>query len=75
MYSDGVALCLAEQTFIVLDKELVVGDFIHGEPHIEGQFTCCVISHFSETTILSCDCHASCLGTSSSCFFHFLVRT
>lgn len=25
-----------KQTFIVLDKELVVGDFIHGEPHSEA---------------------------------------
>ncbi|KAH6788612.1 Acyl-CoA N-acyltransferases superfamily protein [Perilla frutescens var. frutescens] len=25
-----------KQTFIVLDKELVVGDFIHGEPHNEA---------------------------------------
>ncbi len=28
----------AEQTFIVLDKEMVVGEFIHGDPHVEGQF-------------------------------------
>lgn len=27
----------AEQTFIVLDKEMVVGEFIHGDPHVEGQ--------------------------------------
>ncbi|XP_042973943.1 N-acetyltransferase 9-like protein isoform X2 [Carya illinoinensis] len=26
----------AEQTFIVLDKEMVVGDFIHGDPHVEA---------------------------------------
>ncbi|PIN17528.1 putative phosphoglucosamine acetyltransferase [Handroanthus impetiginosus] len=25
-----------KQTFIVLDKELVVGGFVHGEPHIEA---------------------------------------
>jgi len=28
----------AEQTFIVLDKEMVVGEFIHGDPHVEGKF-------------------------------------
>jgi len=27
---------LAEETFIVLDKDLVVGQFSHGEPHLEG---------------------------------------
>ena len=27
----------AEQTFIVLDREMVVGEFIHGDPHVEGQ--------------------------------------
>ena len=27
---------LAEQTFIVLDKDLVVGEFKHGEAHVEG---------------------------------------
>ncbi|KAL0445404.1 UNVERIFIED_CONTAM: N-acetyltransferase 9-like protein [Sesamum latifolium] len=27
---------LLKQTFIVLDKELVVGEFIHGEPHTEA---------------------------------------
>lgn len=26
----------AERTFIVLDKDLVVGDFVHGEAHVEG---------------------------------------
>lgn len=25
-----------KQTFIVLDKELVVGDFVHGNPHVEA---------------------------------------
>ncbi|XP_050120478.1 uncharacterized protein LOC126597710 [Malus sylvestris] len=25
-----------KQTFIVLDKQLVVGEFNHGEPHVEG---------------------------------------
>ncbi|XP_054790305.1 uncharacterized protein LOC129295772 [Prosopis cineraria] len=25
-----------KQTFIVLDKDLVVGEFTHGEPHVEG---------------------------------------
>ncbi|KAG7989842.1 hypothetical protein I3843_03G257800 [Carya illinoinensis] len=25
-----------KQTFIVLDKEMVVGDFIHGDPHVEA---------------------------------------
>ncbi|XP_048434166.1 N-acetyltransferase 9-like protein isoform X2 [Pyrus x bretschneideri] len=25
-----------KQTFIVLDKQLVVGEFSHGEPHVEG---------------------------------------
>ena len=27
---------LAEETFIVLDKDLVVGQFSHGQPHLEG---------------------------------------
>lgn len=26
----------SKQTFIILDKELVVGDFIHGVPHVEA---------------------------------------
>lgn len=26
----------AERTFIVLDKHLVVGEFSHGDPHVEG---------------------------------------
>lgn len=26
----------SEQTFIVLDKRLVVGEFVHGDPHDEG---------------------------------------
>ncbi|XP_071914415.1 GCN5-related N-acetyltransferase 9 isoform X5 [Coffea arabica] len=25
-----------KQTFIVLDKELVVGEFVHGDPHVEA---------------------------------------
>ncbi|CAK9133345.1 unnamed protein product [Ilex paraguariensis] len=29
---------LLEQTFIVLDKVLVVGDFMHGDSHVEGHF-------------------------------------
>lgn len=29
----------AEETFIVLDKDLVVGNFSHGEPHVEGQYS------------------------------------
>lgn len=27
----------AERTFIVLDKQMVAGDFVPGEPHVEGQ--------------------------------------
>lgn len=27
----------AEQTFIILDKEMVFGKFIHGDPHVEGE--------------------------------------
>ena len=26
-----------ERTFIVLDKDLVVGEFVHGDPHVEGK--------------------------------------
>ena len=26
----------AEHTFIVLDKQLIEGGFVHGDPHIEG---------------------------------------
>lgn len=26
----------AERTFIVLDKRFVVGEFVHGDPHVEG---------------------------------------
>lgn len=29
---------LAEQTFIILDKDLVEGEVICGDPHVEGQF-------------------------------------
>lgn len=29
----------AEETFIVLDKDLVVGNFSHGQPHVEGQYS------------------------------------
>lgn len=32
----GRSVFFAEETFIVLDKDLVVGDFSHGEPHPEG---------------------------------------
>lgn len=32
----GNAFSMAEQTFIVLDRELIVENFIHGEPHVEG---------------------------------------
>nr|XP_016501051.1 PREDICTED: N-acetyltransferase 9-like protein [Nicotiana tabacum] len=28
-----------KQTFIVLDKELIVGKFIPGEPHVEGMLS------------------------------------
>lgn len=27
----------AERTFIVLDKQMVAGDFVPGDPHVEGQ--------------------------------------
>lgn len=27
-----------ERTFIILDKDLVSGEFVHGDPHVEGQF-------------------------------------
>lgn len=26
----------AERTFVVLDKRLVAGEFVHGDPHVEG---------------------------------------
>lgn len=29
-------MVFAEQTFIVLDKDLVMGEFVHGDPHVEG---------------------------------------
>ncbi|KAL2585663.1 hypothetical protein AAZV13_13G009900 [Glycine max] len=32
----GRSVFFAEETFIVLDKDLVVGDFSHGEPHPEA---------------------------------------
>lgn len=28
---------LAEETFIILDKDLLVGQFSHGQPHLEGR--------------------------------------
>lgn len=36
MNDQRVELGFAEQTFIVLDKQLVVGEFRHGEAHEEG---------------------------------------
>lgn len=36
MNDQRVVLGFAEQTFIVLDKQLVVGEFKHGEAHEEG---------------------------------------
>ncbi|KAM1064094.1 hypothetical protein EV2_028940 [Malus domestica] len=34
---DSICCCRStEQTFIVLNKQLVVGEFSHGEPHVEG---------------------------------------
>jgi hypothetical protein len=43
LYSVGIIKDLgvgfAEQTFIVLDKEMLVGEFTHGDPHVEGQLS------------------------------------
>ena len=33
---EDLKMIFAEQTFIVLDKQLVVGEFSHEEPHVEG---------------------------------------
>lgn len=35
-----LACLFAEHTFIVLDKELIEGEFVPGNPHIEGSFLC-----------------------------------
>lgn len=29
---------LSEHTFIVLDKQMIMGEFVHGQPHTEGRF-------------------------------------
>ncbi|KAE8075547.1 hypothetical protein FH972_014252 [Carpinus fangiana] len=34
--SDDLGVGFAEQTFIVLDKEMLVGEFTHGDPHVEA---------------------------------------
>lgn len=31
-------LLVSERTFIVLDKDFIKGELIHGEPHVEGLF-------------------------------------
>lgn len=33
-------MVLAEQTFIILDKEMVDGKYVQGNPHVEGERHC-----------------------------------
>lgn len=41
----GNVFLLAEQTFIVLDKELIIGKFIPGEPHVEGCISSLILNY------------------------------
>lgn len=41
----GNAFLMAEQTFIVLDKELIIGKFIPGEPHVEGCISSLILNY------------------------------
>lgn len=35
-YSESLEIVFAEQTFIIVDKDLVEGEFTRGDPHVEG---------------------------------------
>lgn len=46
----GIVFLMAEQTFIVLDRELIVGNFIHGETHVEGCVLVLIFGYFNLVT-------------------------